>query len=139
MSDVDREALARRLVDERMAYYGYTPEQIAKASLRVDHYAAGCSLDGNGGWDCVDEYDKSFHPDSDEYDRTAEFTMWLLDEIEDWLAQVKATARAEAWDEAIQAVAWCLDNGEPSAPAALVYTAEHNPYRSLSTPTREAL
>lgn len=74
-----REACARRLVDERMAHYGYTPKQIKSAAYNVDHYAAGCSLDGSGGWDCLDEYGKSFHPASDEYDQVAEFVCWVLD------------------------------------------------------------
>jgi hypothetical protein len=38
--------------------------------------------------------------------------------------------RAEqAWDEAVEAVAWCLDNGEPSAAAALAYVHKGNPHR----------
>ena len=71
--------LAQRLVNERMAYYGYTPEQIESASFEVDHYAIGCSMDGNFGWDCQDESGKSFHPESDEYDQTAEFVVWVLE------------------------------------------------------------
>ena len=44
--------------------------------------------------------------------------------------------RAEAWDEAVQALAWCLDNGP--ADSALPHVAEHNPYRSdLDTPDPE--
>ena len=35
---------------------------------------------------------------------------------------------AAAWESAVQAVAWCLDHGEPSAAAALAYTAKNNPY-----------
>lgn len=40
--------------------------------------------------------------------------------------------QADAWDEAVQAVAWCLDNGEPSAAAALAYVVKNNPYRDLT-------
>lgn len=39
------------------------------------------------------------------------------------------SAQAQAWDEAVKGVAWCLDNGEPSSAAALAYTLENNPYR----------
>jgi len=44
------------------------------------------------------------------------------------LAPVVAEARAEAWDEAVQALAWALDNGPSDR--ALPYVAEHNPYRT---------
>lgn len=40
------------------------------------------------------------------------------------------TRMADAWDECMQAIAWCLDNGEPSAAAALAYTTTNNPYRT---------
>jgi hypothetical protein len=77
----DVERVARRLVAERMRYYGYTDEQIEEYSQPVDHYEAGCSLDGSGGWDCTNyETDKSFHAGHDEYDATAEWVMWLLDQ-----------------------------------------------------------
>lgn len=41
-------------------------------------------------------------------------------------AEVRAS-KAEAWDEACQAFAWCRDNGPIED--ALPYVAEHNPYR----------
>jgi hypothetical protein len=74
------EVTARRLVAERMAYYGYTPEQIDAASMRVDHYAAGCIWQMQD-WDCENEHGKSNHPASDEYDTTAEFVVWLLERV----------------------------------------------------------
>jgi hypothetical protein len=47
------------------------------------------------------------------------------------LASREAAARAEAWDEAVQALGWALNNG-PSE-RALPYVAEHNPYRIART------
>jgi hypothetical protein len=38
-------------------------------------------------------------------------------------------ARAQAWDEAVRAVAWAQENG----PDPLRYVAEHNPYRDHYT------
>ena len=73
-------ATAERLVAERMAYYGYTTEQIEAAALQVDHYASGCIWHGQG-WDCENERGKSNHPDSDEYDATAEFVVWILERV----------------------------------------------------------
>lgn len=55
-------------------------------------------------------------------------TVGIADALAARLADAQAR-EARAWGEAIQAVAWCLDNGEPSAAAALAYAAEHNPYR----------
>lgn len=56
--------------------------------------------------------------------------------VNDWLRHVLTEARpaiereakAAAWDEAAQALAWLLDNGpEESAPA---YLRDNNPYRT---------
>lgn len=43
--------------------------------------------------------------------------------------------KAEAWDEAIEAVAWCLDNGESSTAAALAYVHKNNRHRATSDVT----
>jgi hypothetical protein len=49
----------------------------------------------------------------------------------DWLAARIREAKAEAWDEACEAFAWCLNNGELED--SLPYMVEHNPYRSGTT------
>lgn len=72
---------ARRLTFERMAHYGYTPEQITAAET-MTHQAAGCAFEGNR-WDCTDEDDKPLHPDWDELEQTAEFIMWVLERLAD--------------------------------------------------------
>lgn len=43
------------------------------------------------------------------------------------LAGVIREAKAEAWDECIQGVAWAFDHGPDGA--ALGYARDHNPYR----------
>lgn len=80
MAEIDVR-LAEDLVNARMAHYGYTPEQIEAASFEVDHYAAGCTLGGAPGtWDCYDhEKGQPTHPISDEFDRVAEFVVWVLE------------------------------------------------------------
>src|SRR6478735_7781545 len=74
------EATARRLVAERMAYYGYTPEQIEAAAHTVDHFGSGCIWQMQR-WDCENEHGRSNHPDSDEYDSTAEFVVWVMERL----------------------------------------------------------
>lgn len=44
--------------------------------------------------------------------------------VEGWIAG----RLGEVWDEAAQALAWCIDNGPAESAAA--YVAEHNPYRA---------
>lgn len=53
---------------------------------------------------------------------------WPLDEWVAALLPVIERANVEAWDDAVQAVAWAQDHG----PDPLRYVAEHNPYRALS-------
>jgi hypothetical protein len=51
------------------------------------------------------------------------------------IAARDAATRADAWDEAVQALAWAQDNGPYEG--ALRYVAEHNPYReAAASPTR---
>jgi hypothetical protein len=96
------EVLARRLVRERLAHYGYTPEQIDAAEIVTDHYKAGCSMDGAYGWICEDENGKPTHPESDEYDRAAEWVMWVLEALR--LTEEKRTRNA--YDEPVDERSW---------------------------------
>lgn len=65
------------------------------------------------------------------WDNPAEITAWepLLSRAE-WAERDGDTApeqsEAEVWDEAVQAVAWAMDNG----PDPLRYARENNPYRT---------
>lgn len=52
------------------------------------------------------------------------------DELVKRVESIVAARMADAWDECVRAIAWCLGNGEPSAAAALAYTATNNPYRT---------
>jgi hypothetical protein len=60
----------------------------------------------------------------------AEVAQHDVEVLADFIAAREAAARAEAWDEAVQALAWALDNG-PSE-RALPYVAEHNPHRAIA-------
>lgn len=55
-------------------------------------------------------------------------------EFDRWLAGVKA----EAWDEAMQALVWALDNGAVDFDAALQYVVANNVHRALSASAGDA-
>lgn len=73
---------------------------------------------------------------------TVEEDRWLVDRnrggwqfaTERLLTTRLREAKAEAWDEAVEAVAWRLDNGEPSAAAALASIHQGNKYRRPTEP-----
>lgn len=71
-------AVAEPIVRARMAYYGYTPEEIADAENAEPHVAA-CWFNGMQ-WECYDENDRSHHLVIDELQQTAEFVMWVLEQ-----------------------------------------------------------
>lgn len=72
------EDVAEAIVRDRMAFYGYTPEEIKAAEDWPGHDASGCFTEG-WDWVCTDENDKPNHPLRDELDLTAEFVMWVLE------------------------------------------------------------
>jgi hypothetical protein len=45
-------------------------------------------------------------------------------------AKDRAEAQAAGWEEALQAVAWCLRNGASSIEEILAYVGGNNPYRA---------
>lgn len=69
---------AERITRDRMAHYGYTPEQIAEAEVAPPHTEA-CEHISMGNYECEDEYGRPNHPDRDELDRTADFVVWVLE------------------------------------------------------------
>lgn len=62
--------------------------------------------------------------------RDDEYRDAMRDDARAVLDAVADEIRAEGWDEAIEAVVWCLDNGEPSPAAALAYVHKNNPHRA---------
>lgn len=74
----EREALAKWLVSDRLALYGYPPNLIEEAMRPIDHRASGCEIEGYE-WLCEDENDVPRHPLQDKGDETAEFVCWVLD------------------------------------------------------------
>lgn len=102
----EREAVEARfwaLWRDRMAHYGYTPEQIDAVEQPVDHEAAGCYWE-NCNWVCTDEDEKPNHPDHDEAEVTAEWVCWMLDHplLAAWSAQDRAEALLDAAEELLQ-------------------------------------
>lgn len=72
---------ARRMVSDRLALYGYTPEQITEGMRPRVHDNAGCNFEGVPGA-CYDENGDPGHPLQDEADEAAEFVMWVLEHPE---------------------------------------------------------
>ena len=54
------EDLARRIINDRLAFYGYTPDEIATTDAPPNH-TAECELTDDG-WECFDEDSRPFHP-----------------------------------------------------------------------------
>lgn len=46
-----------------------------------------------------------------------------------WLAEHDRQVAEKAWDDSLNAVAWCIEHGSPDFGDALSYTAKNNPYR----------
>ena len=80
-SDDAREALARRIVRDRLNYFGISDEQIDAERLMepVDHEAHGCLPVQPGLWECFNEFDSPNHPRHDWADEAAEWVCWVLD------------------------------------------------------------
>lgn len=85
------DALAERLVVARMEYYGYPTGIVTAAAAKMAqgaergeyHRRFGCELTEHG-WDCTDyetQGEQSRHPLEDEIDRTAEWVVWLLEQL----------------------------------------------------------
>lgn len=53
------------------------------------------------------------------------------EEIHRWLAEHDRQVAERAWDEAAQALAWCIDNGPVES--AATHVAQNNPYRKEAT------
>lgn len=81
----DFAVLARRLTHERMEYYGYPPAVVEQIERQMQggahHHVRHCERTEHG-WDCRDLDDKPLHPNHDEYERTAELVVWLLEALD---------------------------------------------------------
>lgn len=89
VEQASNEPLVRAIVEARLRHYGYETDWIRAHEDNPDHFAEGCELISGVGWMCVDDEGLSLHGDHDEYAKTVEEVMWVLESapLSDWLAQ----------------------------------------------------
>lgn len=47
----------------------------------------------------------------------------------DWLEARDQKQREQGWDDALNAIAWCVENGSPNLTDAIEYVGRHNAHR----------
>lgn len=100
----------------------------------TDIYILSCNEDGDVFWTAMP------NEEDDEatgwlHDWKATYPLDLLEYVpdEDSPSERERRAAEKAWDDALNAVAWCIDHGSPDIGDALSYTAKNNPNRAQTS------